>query len=162
MKPNTVTGWLCMTPDGRVARCKGEKPGNVWSNWDQRLQILQPFLHACLTILPSDRLTRNERLGTLLFFLGAADRLWCRLDLDDNRFPAFAESLLVLHGLSSAQAVTLVSTLPQVHEITAARSALLEGAETLEQWLGGHDNNSVMRLSELIVQWRRMGTNLVP
>lgn len=145
-----------MTPDGRVVTYADHDAEQARAGRDPRLQVLQPFIDACLSVLPDGPFTGNARTGVFLFLLGAADRFWWRMGLDDQRFPAFAESLLQMHGLSPAEAATLAMSLPQVRERPEAREALLEGSETLEHWLDGHDNNSVLRLQELVLHWQRM------
>ena len=146
---------LRRTPDGRITRYGAKPSDHGHGTHDPRLKVLQPFIDACLSMLPDPPPTGNARLGFLLFLLGAADRLWQRLDLDETRFPAFAMALLQRHGLPAPEATTLAFALPQVGEEGMARDALVEGAETLEDWLDGHDGNSVMRLGELITRWRR-------
>jgi hypothetical protein len=151
-----MTGSLRITPDGRIITDADHAAAPTRFGGDPRLQALQPFIDACLTVLPDGPLAGNVRLGVFLFLLGAADRLWQRLSLDEQRFPAFAEALLELHGLSAEEAATLALTLPQIRDNEAAREVLLEGAETLDHWLDGHDSNSVLRLNELVLHWRQM------
>jgi hypothetical protein len=45
--------------------------------------------------------------NVFLFMLGAADRLWAHLGLDDLRFPALAAGLLQQRGLAADEALTL-------------------------------------------------------
>ena len=93
-----MNGSLRMARDGREITGTGGIPPANSRDRDPRLEILQPFVDACLVMLPEEPLTVNGRIGVLLFLLGAADRLWVRLYLGDARFPAFAESLLQMHG----------------------------------------------------------------
>lgn len=53
--------------------------------------------------------------------LGAADRYWYRLHLDDSRFQLYAEDLLCGFGLRPQTAATIVSALPQLMGDDAAR-----------------------------------------
>ena len=142
-------------PDGMVSEYSDGRSAGSSIRKDQRLEILQPFLDCCMTVLPDTRLTTRARTGLFLFMLGAADRLWARMNLDPARFPAFAAALLQQRGLGADEALTLAFTLPGVREEEAARECLLEGAEALDAWLDSHDGNCVLRLGELIIGWQQ-------
>jgi hypothetical protein len=140
-------------PDGRVLTYG--KPGDrtTKTSFAQRLGRLEPFIEACLAVMPMRPLSNDRRLGLFLFFLGAADRMWQRNDLDDARFPSFAARLLERHGVPAGAATALATDLPRLREVGPAREAMREGAEVFEQWMDGHDVDAVLRLNELIVHW---------
>ena len=146
---------LRKSPDGMISEHSDEDGTGSAAGNDLQLEILQPFLDGCMSVVPDTRLTRRARTGIFLFMLGAADRLWARLSLDDARFPAFAATLLRQRGLSADEALTLAYALPSVREDESARECLLEGAATLDVWLDGHDANAILRLGELIAGWQR-------
>jgi hypothetical protein len=95
------------------------------------------------------------RLGLICFLLGAGDRLWGLKGLDDRAFADWAEWLLGRLGLGPGQAATLVGALPQLPGDPFAARAMAEGGETLEDWLRAHDGNAILRLKELVSDWRR-------
>jgi hypothetical protein len=143
------------TPDGRTIRVPDDATSDAHNQpVDEQLNILQPFIDACLVIAPEQSLNGHSRTGLLLFLLGAADEFWRRHELDDTRFPAFAQSLLQRSGVSGPAAATLSDTLPQLMSVEIARETFQEGAETLNDWLNSHDSNSVLRLTEVINRWQ--------
>jgi hypothetical protein len=149
-----MKGKLQQTPDGRVIE-QAPDPSHTQASPDRRTQVLELFIEACLAVLPEGALAGNARVGFFLYLLGAADRLWQRLDLDPKRFPAFAEELLQRQGVPASTAATLAFALPQVREQGLARETFLEAAETLDDWLDSRDNDRVMGLGELLLRWRR-------
>jgi hypothetical protein len=116
---------------------------------------MQSFIDACQMMLPDGFSTGNARIGLFLFLLGASDRMWQRLNLDDSRFPPFATSLLESLGVAASAATALCAELPQLRHSAVAREALLEGAESMDIWLDGHDPNSLLRLKDLVLQWQK-------
>ena len=140
-------------PDGRVLSYGNTGDKTAKTSFEQRLGALEPFIEASLAVMPMRPLSTDRRLGLFLFFLGAADRMWQRNNLDDARFPRFAERLLQLHGVPASSATALANDLPRLREVAAARDAMREGAEVFEQWMDGHDVDAVLRLIELIPHW---------
>jgi len=148
---------LLQTPDGRVIRGpEQDTEAETAGHSEPALRAILPFIQACQSVLPDGPMSGAVRTGLFLFLLGAADRLWQRLELGDGRFPAFATALLQRQGVSAAEAATLVDTLPQLMQVEFARAAFLEGSRTLDEWQDAHDANSVMRLEELIARWRHI------
>jgi len=141
------------TPDGRIIVHGTREPDETPPV--HRIRTLRVFFRACLTTLPDKPLDAKARTGFFLFLLGATDRYWHRLGLNDEQFPVFTEALMAENGISEAEATTLSAALPQVREQEFGRDALLEGAEALDLWLDSHDKNAVMRVGELIQQWSR-------
>jgi len=118
---------------------------------------LEVFRRACLSALPEGLVEPKLRTGFCLFMLGAADRYWFRLHLDDSRFQPYAEDLLCGLGLRPQTAATIVSALPQLMGDDAARSAILEGAEVFDAWRETDDPNVMLRLRDLAPGWKRDG-----
>lgn len=145
------------TPDGRITECSSSECRSedmAAGSGDPRLLVLEPFLDSCLTMLPDQPLTGRARTGVFLFMLGAADQLWQRLDLDDTRFPEFAAALLQRYEVGAPEAVTLAFALPEVRSEPFAKKSLIEGAETFNLWMDSHDPNCLLRLKDLIEDWK--------
>jgi hypothetical protein len=113
------------------------------------------FRQSCLSAMPTGLDEPGVRTNFCLFLLGAADRCWYRLRLDDTRFQAYAEQLLYGFGLRPQTAATMVSALPQLMESESARAAILEGAEVFDAWRETQDPNVILRLLELVPAWKR-------
>jgi hypothetical protein len=141
------------TLDGRVIATADNANGGTPDPRDKRLGPLQPFVTACVAALPAQALSQGRHLGLLLFFIGAADRLWQRYEVDDARFPAFAMRLLLTRGVRPAAAATIAQSLPQLRAIEAAHTVMVEGGDLFEQWVDSHDSAIVLRLPELVRQW---------
>jgi hypothetical protein len=137
-------------PDDRAMGSPEATEGN-----EPRLRELEPFLEACMSLAPEPSEGEQVRLGFVLFALGAADRFWSLYGLDEHRFPAYAERLLARFGTAPEKAATLVAALPQVAGDPLGDHALREGGDTLDSWLQSRDPNVVLRLKELVAQWRR-------
>jgi hypothetical protein len=118
---------------------------------------LNVFRRGCLSALPDGLVDPRLRTGFCLFLLGAVDRYWYRLHLDDSRFQPYAEDLLCGFGLRPQTAATIVSAIPQLMEDDAARRAILEGAEVFDAWRETNDPNVMLRLMELAAVWKRNG-----
>ena len=142
------------SPDGRTTGYREDAASDGQDPVAQRLAVMQPFIDACQAVVPEHPADGNARLGLFIFLLGAADRLWQRQGLDDARFPAFAEALLRSQGVPAPAASTVAFALPELRDIEAARDMLLEGAAAMDRWLGSHNGNSVLRLPELLADWR--------
>jgi len=142
------------TPDGRVILKRDELHNSSFEhNWKSQLNDFQPFLQSCQSILSEDKLTDNAYVGYFIFVLGAADHFWERFNIDEQRFPAFVESLLELLNISASVSTSLTHSLSNLSQQPKALEVLLEGAETMNLWLDG-DHNSVMRLNQLLQQWQ--------
>lgn len=141
-------------PDGRTTGYHKEAAPGAQDAVTQRLEVMQPFIDACEAVIPQHPADGNTRLGLFVFLLGAADRLWQREGLDDARFPAFAEALLRSQGVPATAASTVAFALPELRGIEAARDMLLEGAAAMDRWRESHDGNSVLRLPDLLADWR--------
>jgi hypothetical protein len=153
------------TPNGRPAAA-ADAPGSVpvdrpgrGSGPSEGLPILHAFAQACLAALPDsvERMSPGQTLGLCLFLLGAADRMWSRLGLDDRRYPAAAEAILAELGVAPHKAATIVAALPQTVQDSFARDTLLQGADTFERWYDGTDSDSVLLLSDLVAEWAAAG-----
>ena len=150
--------WM-QSPDGRVVRVDGDlgRPVGVPERAlrDPLIRELEPFLQGCASVLSESRGDGRSRLGYLLFALGAVDRFWSVRGLDDARFPPYATGLSQRSGIPADQAATLVAALPRLTEEAFACRALLQGGDALESWLQSRDPNVVLRLTELVAEWRR-------
>lgn len=149
------------TPDGRVIRnTTGEEtvPGDPP---EEAARVMQPFVDACLAVVPERPLSTGGSLGPFLFLLGAADRFWQRLGLDDRRFPAFAAELLKSQGgVAASEAVTISAALPQLRDVPTASAVIAEGAAVMDTWLDSHDPDAVLRITELLPQWTSLADEL--
>lgn len=145
------------TPDGRVSSYATPTMPDSPAPPDPALRLMQPFIDACLAVLPERTLTGPGRIGFVLFLVGAADRMWQQHGLDPHRFAGFAAHLLQLHGVEADAAATIALNLPRLPEDQAARAALAEGAEVFSLWHEGHDPNVVLRITQLAPGWQRGG-----
>jgi hypothetical protein len=148
------------SPDGRPVAARGDgndrrvdSPPRERTD-DPQIIELQAFLEACLSVIPERLEQGPNRLGVLLFLLGAADRFWELYGLDDRGFQPYAESLLRRFGLSADEAATLVAALPQLPGQASARRAMVLGGDALETWVRSHDPNVALQLTELVAAWR--------
>lgn len=159
-KPASQPLWL-QSPDGRAVVLEEGATGQSLdrperAGWEEpRLAELEPFVQACLSLLPDQPEGGRARTGRLLFVLGAADRFWDLKGLDDGRFGAYSESLLRRFGMSPSQAATLSAALPQLTADPLALSAMIQGGDALQDWILSRDPNVALRLTELIAEWRR-------
>jgi hypothetical protein len=141
------------TQDGRIIDYSGSQDDETAPSSEYGVEALQPFMDACQAALSARRLSRNERIALFLFFLGAADRMWRRYDIDDRRFAGFAARLLQALGVSASAAAALSFSLPQLREVETASEIINAGANLFELWLDGHDSNALLQLPELVRQW---------
>lgn len=145
------------TPDGRITSYATPTRPDRPAAPDPALTLLQPFIDACLAVVPEGTLSGPGRTGFVLFLIGAADRMWRHYGFDPHRFAAFAAHLLQVHGVKSDAAAAIALNLPRLPESAPARAVLVEGAEVFAQWREGHDPNAVLRLTQLAPRWQLDG-----
>jgi len=149
------------TPDGRPI-ADDYRPDHQPSHspasetGDSDIPELEPFLQGCLILFPEVSDEVGPRTGFFLFVLGAVDHFWQRFQLDDSRYGAYAQRLLRRFGLDWEQAASLVEALPRLPRQGPAWDALCNGAQTLALWLDSRDTNVMLRVKELIPEWRRI------
>ena len=149
------------TPDGRPIAGDyrpDHQPGHsaVSELGETGTPELERFIQGCSMLLPEAAEEPGPRTGFYLFVLGAADHYWQRFQLDDALYGSYSERLLRRFGLDWEQAAALVEALPRLPRQGPAWDALCNGAETLALWLDSHDTNVLLRVQDLVPQWRRI------
>ncbi len=125
------------------------------------LQELDMFMQASL-LLVDRRLLEQEATSRAArwYLIGAAEKLARRRHLDRDAFLSAALVGSVNLKVPVAEvddwlrAARSVGQRAPGDSASPEREALDEGSSVLEQWLSGQDNNSPMRLSQLVHEWR--------
>ena len=122
---------------------------------DKAFSEMTMFMDASLLLVDAPSLSQQTpRLGTRLYFVGAAECLSRHYGLDDENFLSLALRTLTRLGTSDADAFATLGAIQQSSHEPFVRHAMIDGNRTLEQWLAGRDSNAAMRLSQAIKEWQ--------
>lgn len=95
-----------------------------------------------------------QRIGACLFFIGAADFLTQQYKLNDEDFFEVIFQVLRYFGLSEQNARLLVEGYSAMAQEPFGREALVEGGNTMKNWISGKDQNTPFRLFDLVKKWK--------
>lgn len=113
------------------------------------------FIDASLLLVDNEILNQETpKGGACLFFIGATDFLTQHYKLDDNEFFQVALHVLRYFGLSEQNAHLLLNELPVISQEPFGHEALIEGGNTIIDWISGKDPNAPLRLFELVNKWK--------
>jgi hypothetical protein len=114
------------------------------------------FMQASLFLVaPEDISSGPRRLGTMLYFTGAADWISQRYKMDETEFYLLALTALTEIDVPEKEARALLGTLSILTAKDFGRAALTEGGSTIAKWLTSEDDVAPVRLSELVREWPR-------
>ena len=128
-------------------------------------QIVQNALESNDWPLPleinSEALSQGtQRIGACLFFAGAADFLTQQYKLNDEDFLEIVLRVLRYFGLSEQNALLFIKSYPAMAQEPLGREALVDGANTIRDWLFGKDpkltHDATFRLFDLVKQWENV------
>lgn len=113
------------------------------------------FIDASLLAVNNETLNQETpKVGVCLFFVGAADFLTQHYKLGDNEFFEVVFRVLRYFGLSEQNARLFLEGYSVMAQEPFGRETLIEGGNTIKDWLSGKDPNAPLRLFDLVNKWK--------